>query len=387
MGRIEYPGVYVEETTARVHPIEGVPTSTAAFVGPVSGGRVDAAISITGLADYEREFGPSSDNDPMHVALRLYFDNGGSEAVVVGLAGDGPAEAVAAGALAALDPADRFDMLCLPGLYPSTPAATPTDVATVAAALERASDYCRASGAILLVDPLPEWGSAADVMAGLGGIETAAPDLRSENVAVFFPNLLVGTPERSEPAAPAGAVAGVIARTDRARGIWKAAAGSEATIAGAVGVTASLDTAATGTLADAGVNTIRQFTGQGSVVWGARLLASRTRAEPEWKYIPVRRFQLFLERSIDAGLGWATFEPNDEPLWADVREAIGGFLHGLFRQGAFPGRTPREAYFVKCDRDTTTQADIDNAVLNVLIGFAPTRPGEFVTFRVQRRLA
>jgi phage tail sheath protein FI len=375
--------VYVEEITSRIHPIEGVPTSTAAFVGPVAGRRVDQTVAITGLVEFEREFGPGPETEPMRAALRLFFDNGGSRAVVVGLGGDAPADAIASGALAALDDAERFDLLCLPGLYASGP---PTSIPAVAAALEAASGYCHSRGAILLVDPLPEWGSATDVVAGLSAIEAAAPNVRAENAAVFFPSLLVGAPDHPTPAAPARAIAGVIARTDRTRGIWKSAAGGNGTIAGAVGLASAIDTPAASTLANAGVNTIRQFPGQGIVVWGARLLASRAQADPEWKYIPVRRLQLFLEHSLDEGLGWVTFEPNDEPVWADVREAVGGFLYKLWTQGAFAGRAPDEAYFVKCGLDTMTQDEIDNGILTILVGFAPLRASEFVTIRIERHL-
>jgi uncharacterized protein len=384
MVRITYPGVYIEEITAGVHPIDGVPTSTAAFVGPIAGGRVDQPIDVTALTEFDREFGPVPETDPMRMALRLFFDNGGSRAVVVGLGGDASAETIASGGLAALDDAARFDLLCLPGLHAG---GTPRDIPAVAAALEAASGYCQARGAILLIDPLPEWGSVLDVVAGLSAIETAAPNLRSENAAVFFPNLLVGDAARPMPAAPAGAIAGVMARTDRTRGVWKSAAGADATIAGAIGLGTAIDTPAASTLANAGVNTIRQFSGQGIVVWGARLLASRSQPDPEWKYIAIRRLELFLERSIDEGLGWVTFEPNDEPLWADVRGAVDGFLYSLWGKGAFVGRAPHEAYFVKCDRDTMTQDVVDNGILNVLVGFAPLRPSEFVTFRIERHLS
>jgi phage tail sheath protein FI len=383
MVRITYPGVYIEEITAGVHSIAGVATSTAAFVRPITAGRVDQPIDITALVEFDREFGPVPETDPMRMALRLFFDNGGSRAVVVGLDAEAAPETIATGGLAALDDSERFDLLCLPGLYAGGP---PTSMPAVAAALEAASGYCQARGAILLIDPLPEWGSAADVVAGLAAIQAAAPNLRGENAAVFFPNLLVGTSARPMPAAPAGAIAGVIARTDRTRGIWKSAAGADATIAGAVGLATAINTPGASTIANAGVNTIRQFPGQGIVIWGARLLASRSQPDPEWKYIAIRRLQLFLERSIDEGLGWVTFEPNDEPLWADVRGAVDGFLYSLWRQGAFVGRAPHEAYFVKCDRDTMTQADIDNGILCILIGFAPLRPSEFVTVRIERHL-
>jgi phage tail sheath protein FI len=153
-----------------------------------------------------------------------------------------------------------------------------------------------------------------------------------------------------------------------------------------VGVATAIDAPGASTLANAGVNAIRQLTGEGIVVWGARLLGARAHADPDWKYVNVRRLEIFLEHSIDEGTQWAVFEPNDEPLWLDVREAIDVFLYSLWRQGALAGRTPDEAYFVKCGLDTMTQDDIDNGLLSIVVGVAPFRPAEFVTFRIQRRI-
>ena len=377
MGRIDYPGVYIEETSFRAHHIEGVPTSTAAFMGPVSRERADHAIHISSLTDVERELGPSADSSPMHTALRLFFENGGSKAVAVGLGSNAP-EAITRGALGALDE-EPFELLCLPGLYGDGP---PTNIPAIATALDAAAGYCHDRRAILLVDPAPEWGSAADVVAGLAAIRAAAPNLHTENAAVFFPNLLVGTLERSMPVGPAGAIAGLMARTDRSRGIWKAPTSGDAAIAGVVGVAAPIDTNAASTLASVGVNTIRYFEEQGTLPWGVRLLSSGSRAEPEWKYIPIRRLLAYLERSLDEGLRWVVFEPNNDALWARVRQQIDEFLYQLFKDGAFVGLTADQAYFVKCGPDTMTQGDIDSGVLNVLVGFAPVRPAEFVTLRI-----
>jgi phage tail sheath protein FI len=133
------------------------------------------------------------------------------------------------------------------------------------------------------------------------------------------------------------------------------------------------------------VNTILQVPGAGIVPWGARLLASATRGDPEWKYVQIRRLALYLEHSLEEGLGWVVFEPNDEPLWASVRQSIDVLLASLFRKGAFAGTTPDEAYFVKCGPDTMTQDEIDNGAVDIVVGFAPLRPAEFVNIRIQRR--
>jgi phage tail sheath protein FI len=120
------------------------------------------------------------------------------------------------------------------------------------------------------------------------------------------------------------------------------------------------------------------------VVWGSRTLRGADQLADEYKYVPVRRTALFLEESLYRGTQWVVFEPNDEPLWAQIRLNIGAFMQSLFRQGAFQGRTPREAYLVKCDRETTTQDDINRGVVNILVGFAPLKPAEFVIIKIQQ---
>jgi phage tail sheath protein FI len=189
---------------------------------------------------------------------------------------------------------------------------------------------------------------------------------------------------QKEDFAPCGAVAGVFARTDAQRGVWKAPAGLEATLAGVPELTVSLNDAENGELNPLGINCLRSMPASGRVVWGARTLQGDDRLASEWKYIPVRRTALFLEESLFRGTQWVVFEPNDEPLWAQIRLNIGAFMQSLFRQGAFQGKTPREAYFVKCDSETTTQTDIDHGIVNILVGFAPLKPAEFVVIKIQQ---
>jgi len=128
------------------------------------------------------------------------------------------------------------------------------------------------------------------------------------------------------------------------------------------------------------VNVLRDFPNVGTVVFGARTLAYST--EPKWGYVPVRRMALFLEQTLYANLRWVVFEPNDEPLWTAIRASIEAFMLGLFRQGAFQGETPRQAFQVKCDDQTTTQADIDNGIVNIVVAFAPLKPAEFVIVKI-----
>jgi phage tail sheath protein FI len=183
---------------------------------------------------------------------------------------------------------------------------------------------------------------------------------------------------------PCGAVAGVIARTDDMGGVWKAPAGKDATIIGAQDLTVKLTDGENGPLNALGVNCLRVFPLIGPVVWGARTLDGADMLASEWKYVPVRRLALFLEESLHRGTKWVVFEPNDAPLWAQIRLIVGTFMHNLFRQGAFQGATPREAYFVKCDEETTTQTDVDNGFVNIVIGFAPLKPAEFVIIKIQQ---
>jgi phage tail sheath protein FI len=148
-----------------------------------------------------------------------------------------------------------------------------------------------------------------------------------------------------------------------------------------------LTDAESGPLNARGINCLRSFPTSGFVAWGGRTLAGDDQSASDFKYIPVRRTALFIEESVARGTKWALFEPNDEPLWARLRLCIGEFLDGLFRQGAFQGATPREAYFVKCGRDTTTPADIGSGIVHVEVGFAPLRAAEFVVLRVQQSTA
>jgi phage tail sheath protein FI len=134
-----------------------------------------------------------------------------------------------------------------------------------------------------------------------------------------------------------------------------------------------------------GLNALRPFSNQGVVVWGARTLLGSDQAASDWKYVPVRRTALFIEESVDRGTQWAAFEPNAEPLWTRIRSSVSAFLYDLFEGGAFQGASPREAFFVKCDGQTTTQADIDLGLVNVLVGFAPLKPAEFVVLRISLR--
>jgi phage tail sheath protein FI len=184
--------------------------------------------------------------------------------------------------------------------------------------------------------------------------------------------------------APSGAVAGIFARTDSQRGVWKAPAGQEATLAGVPQLALNMTDLENGELNPLGINCLRTFPASGRVVWGSRTLQGDDRLASQWKYIPIRRLALFLEESLYRGTQWVVFEPNDEPLWAQIRLNVGAFMQTLFRQGAFQGTTPQQAYFVKCDSETTTPTDQNNGIVNIVVGFAPLKPAEFVIIQIQQ---
>lgn len=278
-------------------------------------------------------------------------------------------------AINALDHADIFNMLCIPPY--GTDDTVPKEV------IDQAAAYCARRRAILIVDPPAGWRAVEDAVSGFP-TEVITP---TANAAIFFPRLLKRNPLRDnqvEAFAPCGAVAGVIARTDLRRGVWKAPAGLEATLSGVVGLSVPVDDNQNGLLNPKGVNCLRVMPAAGPVVWGARTSEGDDRLASQWKYLPVRRMALWIEETLYRSTQWAVFEPNDEPLWSSLRLNIGNFMGGLFRQGAFQGRTPAEAFFVKCDAATTTQTDIDRGIVNVIVGFAPLKPAEFVIISIKQ---
>jgi phage tail sheath protein FI len=211
--------------------------------------------------------------------------------------------------------------------------------------------------------------------------------VHDKNGAAYFPRIKLADATNDyklRSFAPCGVMAGLYARIDAARGVWKAPAGTEATLSGVQGMAYGLTDAENGVLNPLGLNCLRVFPVYGAISWGARTLLGADADASEWKYVPVRRFALFLEESLYRGTKWIVFEPNDEPLWSQIRLNIGSFMHDLFRQGAFQGSTPNDAYFVKCDSETTTQSDIDHGIVNILVGFAPLKPAEFVIIKIQQ---
>lgn len=256
---------------------------------------------------------------------------------------------------------------------------------------EEAAKFCNKRRAFLIVDPPAGWDVNPDnAIQTTVDAATNAPLLpltHGSNAGLFFPRLQRRDPLRGgqiDYFVPGGAIAGIMARIDANRGVWKAPAGIEATISGADGLTLRMTDDENGKLNPLGVNCLRSFPNIGRVVWGARTMRGADQLADDYKYIPVRRLALFIEESLFRGTKWVVFSPNDEPLWSQIRLNVGAFMQRLFRQGAFQGASPRQAYFVKCDRETTTQDDINRGIVNIAVGFAPLLPAEFVIINIQQ---
>ncbi len=288
--------------------------------------------------------------------------------------------------LFALENTDLFNILCVPPYNDLVADGGSGDIDT-ATLLGKLADYCVKRRAMLMVDPPALWLTANEAVAGIPGIIQAIGSNPAANAAIFFPRLSEADPLQNnqiETFVPCGAVAGIFARTDSQRGVWKAPAGTLASIGGIVGQAVLLTNDENGELNPLGVNCLRTFPTTGTIVWGSRTLQGDDRLGSQWKYIPVRRTALYIEESLYRGLQWVVFEPNDEPLWAQIRLNVGAFMHDLFRKGAFQGQTPKDAYLVKCDSETTTQNDINNGIVNILVGFAPLKPAEFVILQIEQ---
>ena len=249
--------------------------------------------------------------------------------------------------------------------------------------VSNAIEYCHKKRALFLIDPPDDHTSVTDIQKWL--IDNK--DVRDSYSALYYPRLKVPDPTRNfadRYIGTSGTIAGLMSRIDTNRGVWKAPAGTEATLRGIHSLALELNDPENGVLNPLAINCLRDFPAYGTVSWGARTLAGADAAGSEYKYVPVRRLANFLESSLQIGLKWVVFEPNDEPLWSQIRLNVGSFMQSLFRQGAFAGKSPRDAYIVKCDSSTTTPDDQAKGVVNVLVGFAPLRPAEFVILQIQQ---
>jgi phage tail sheath protein FI len=345
------PGVYIEEVSFRARSIEGVSTTTTAFVGLAAGGPSEPTL-VTGFSEYESQFSNAPGGYLSHT-VRGFFQNGGTRCFVLGVSTDD----VSGATLAQLEDLSDISMVCCPDEH---------TISGMSAALVKHCEGRRDRIAILA--------------APLGDDLSKAPpaELQSSFAAYYAPWVMVQNPAGGPAIAvhPGGHVVGAIAKNDLNRGVHKAPA--NLALQGIVGLERNITKSEQDVLNPLGVNVIREFPGRGILIWGART----TSADPEWKYLSVRRYFIYLEGSIDKGTQWAVFEPNGDQLWANVRRRIEGFLLNQWQDGALLGRKPDEAYFVRCDRTTMTQNDLDNGRLVCLIGVAPVKAAEFVIFRI-----
>lgn len=349
-------------------PIEPLPTAVTGFVGAADAGPVDTPVTVTSAAAHHATFGPSLDvGRPLGHAVDLFFANGGRQAVVVRSAGPDPAQLVPAdgpGGVHALAGSD-VTVLVLPGVT-----AAHTD--QVRAALR----WCAAYRAVLVLD-LPPGPWTEDLRATVERVGE-----HWERAAAYHPWVVVDG--ASVP--PSGAVAGVIARTDAERGVWKAPAG--VALRGVDALTDAIDARGAEELTGAGVNVLREFPGRGRLVWGARLVAGTQTGDPTARYLSVRRLTDHVLTSVSAGLGFVRDEPSEEALWARVRQLTEDFLHRLWLQGALAGQKPEEAYGVRCGPgETMTEDDVRAGQVVLSLWMAPIRAGEYDahTLRFQAR--
>jgi hypothetical protein len=377
--------------------ITGAATSTAAFVGRAPSGPVGEPVTIFSWSDYWGLFGGLSADSAISYQVAGFFQNGGRAAVILRLsAGTGSSdggslpldEAAYLGdpdegtGIHALAPAD-FNILCIPPDIEGGD--TPAAVYRAAAAL------CVARSAMLIIDPPAAWQERYDAgeigAIGLDGLGAFGEE-EARNCAIYFPRLLVADPLQGGAVRTfpnSGYVAGVWARTDVERGVWKAPAGQEAVIGGITGLAAEIGNEANALLNARGVNCLRVIGFEEPVIWGARTLRGDDALGDDYKYVPVRRLRFFLAESLARGIQWAAFRANDETLWSDLREQVTAFLDELWRAGALMGATSREAYFVQCDATTHSAEDMAAGRAKLLVGFAPLKPNEFQTLTIEHQ--
>ncbi|MGM0554957.1 MAG: phage tail sheath family protein [Myxococcota bacterium] len=361
---IDTPGVYAFTKDPSVRSVSGVSTSTAAFVGqPESNsGSLSGPEMILNFKQYTEKFGEfgSSGDNKLAWSVYLYFVNGGSKCYVVPTSSGSPTQTE----LERLDPLDDISLLVCPGVEGETDE-TPLTYATA----REHKDLFYIGG-----------------VAQSPGDHTVLDSATASSFAAYYHPWLEVEQRQADGSTvsatipPMGAVAGIYARTDGRRGVFKAPAGLQAQVRGIKGLTTNFSDAQQANYNGANINILRAFDGVGNVVWGARTHGSQS----PWRYVPVRRTAMFLRLSLFRGTRFAVFEPNDEDLWQALRLTVKSFMHAQFQRGAFQGRSAKQAYFVQCDGETTTQTDIDNGVVNVRVGFAPLKPAEFVVITLEQ---
>ncbi len=380
--QIKAPGTPIGEISAS-QSIAGAPTSVAAFVDVFAKGPTDMAVAIVSFADFENQFGGLAANSEASYAIQQFYLNGGGAAVVVRVAsanglsliGD-PAKG--SGLYALSDVA--FNILCIP----ATMNLADNEAAAVSIA---ATALCNDRRAFYILD-VPQHDKTRDNPADITAWLAANANLRNRSAAIYFPRVEI--PDalnalENRIVAPGGTMAGIYARTDAQSGVWNAPAGTSASLGGVTKLEHNTTDAEDGVLNPLAINCLRNFPLYGAVCWGARTLAGADAMADDFKYIPVRRLALYIEESLIRGTQWAVFEPNAEPLWAQLRLTVGAFLQGLWQQGAFFGSTTSEAYWVICD--ATNNPPSQTQFVNITIGFAPERPAEFIVIAIQQAMS
>jgi len=383
------PDIYVEEVSGGARPIEAVGTSTAGFVGvsPNPKAHLNEALAVNNWTQFVKEFVPEgSASTPLSHAVFGFFQNGGSRCYVVNV-GAGKPVVIGGRSRTGLDLLEQIDEIAIVAAPGYTDAASYDAVLSHCERLKDRVAILDAPEAVSNIDALTQVAiaKAKKPPEGAEG-EPAGSGLRARASdggygAFYFPWVAVRDPLSPNDlvnVAPAGHVAGIWARTDATRGVHKAPANE--TVRGALNLTYRLTRAEQGELNQAGVNCIRFFAREGIRVWGARTLAS----DPEWRYLNVRRLFNMIKESIAESTRWIIFEPNDYPLWKSIRRDVSAFLTGLWRNGALMGRTPEEAFFVKCDAETNPPDVVDAGMVVTLIGIAPVKPAEFIVFRISQ---
>jgi hypothetical protein len=352
---------FIEEGGTAPRLIAHAPTRIA-FVGSCPDGILEP-LTFASAEDAVAFAARTGPEDTLGYAACDFFAAGGRSAVVTAVPTGKPLRP----AFEALDAVPDVGVVAL---------CPPTSTGLTAADAQAGADYVSARRAVLLLAPA---GAGADQHPDhLPELVAALQlnDRQRSSVAAYGPWLLRGERRAGTPVTPIGAVAGVLAHLDRIRGLWRAPAGAEATLPAGL---RPVPRAAPEVLAAAGVNLVGDFPGHGVAIWGARTLADLASG---WRYLPVRRLALHIERSLERGLQWVVCEPNGPALWDQVALTVTDFLHGLWQAGALQGQVPQEGFFVRCDRSTMTQNDLDNGRLVVLVGIAPLRPAEFTVIRI-----
>ncbi|MEV6691994.1 phage tail sheath subtilisin-like domain-containing protein [Micromonospora sp. NPDC051196] len=395
------PGIYVEEVPGAARPIGPAGTSTAAFVGvaPDRTAHLGEALAVNNWTDFLRLYadGDELESTPLARAVFGFLDNGGTRCWVVNVGEGGSVTGTGRkrAGLDLLEAVDEISIVAAPGFHDPVSHEALLSLAertrVMVAICDPPPDVDDISTLTRVATPgstrpaKPADAADPDAPAGSGGGTGGGPvsyrPRQSDFGALYYPWLRVRDPLSGELVLtpPSGHVAGIWARTDALRGVHKAPANEP--VRGAVDLGHLVTRAEHDVLNPKGVNVIRYFPGEGIRVWGARTLAAEA---SEWRYLNVRRLSIAIEQAIANGTRWMVFEPNDFTLWRSIRRDIGAFLTRVWRDGALLGRTPEEAFFVKCDEETNP-ADVRDAGMVVAhIGIAVVKPAEFVVFKLSQ---